>query len=342
MQPHLRTLTLVALAVVAAACGGAAPPSSLTGSPSAQLSPTPSAPGSTAPVTPSGTASTTLEPSPVPPDPTVSPTPQTTAGEIDHPTDPTTAILRAEHVGGFMMIGHGFARRPYFTLYGDGTVVYRPLAEPNPDPGAPFQPMQVARMSEDQIQALLRFALGPGRLLNAKPSYFNPLIADAPDTVFTLAAGEFSRKVQVTAINEDSDQLPDRADIEGFRQLDALLADFGMQVAEGRATAAGPYVPTSYTGMLFANEATPETKDWPWPELTAANLVPGPGEFSGLLVALTPAQVKKLVAVPNGGLIGYQVRGPDKKAYILSIRPDLPEDPPLGTDEPLPSASPAP
>ena len=54
------------------------------------------------------------------------------------------------------------------------------------------------------------------------------------------------------------------------------------------------------------------------------------GEFGQKLLQLTPDQVAKVIPVPNGGLIGYALKGPDGKNYQLALRPNLPDDLPPG------------
>ena len=79
------------------------------------------------------------------------------------------------------------------------------------------------------MQALLRYALGTGRLLNAKETYDNGQIADAPTTIFNLNAGGLQKVVNVYALSEMTEPGPDAADRNGFSQLYALLSNFATQ-----------------------------------------------------------------------------------------------------------------
>jgi hypothetical protein len=240
-------------------------------------------------------------------------------------------ILRVEQQGGFVMPGFVFARVPGFNLYGDGTIVYRPLD--NGTFGDVFPPLQVAHMDEEHVQALLRFVLGQGRLAGAKPLYSSDAGAgDIPQTIFTLAAGDFSKKVVIQALGAEDPQTSadDARDRAAFLALRDFLEDFGKQVATGQAEIVGPYAPTAYIGEMFPTGAPPDaaSKSWPWPEITQQQLIVGPNDNQTFLVDLTPDQVAKLSSVPLGGIVGLQVTGPDKKGYSISIRPLLPDDKP--------------
>ena len=73
---------------------------------------------------------------------------------------------------------------PHFTLYGDGTVIFRnPMLEPPPAEGSVFKmnPLRTAKLSEEQIQDLLMLALTEGGLAVARPEYRNDMVADAGD-----------------------------------------------------------------------------------------------------------------------------------------------------------------
>ena len=80
-------------------------------------------------------------------------------GAIDHATGATDVLLRYDVGGGLMMPGFSATQTPIFTLYGDGTVVFRnQTAEPPPAIGSvmPMSPLRTAKLSEEQIQAAPR------------------------------------------------------------------------------------------------------------------------------------------------------------------------------------------
>jgi len=80
---------------------------------------------------------------------------------------------------------------PEFTLYGDGTVIVRPdLARP-PVAQGPIvraRPFRTAHIDEDQVQSLLRFAIGEGGLADACEEYVSQTDADV-SSAFTIRAG---------------------------------------------------------------------------------------------------------------------------------------------------------
>ena len=72
----------------------------------------------------------------------------------------TDVILRYEEGGGFVMPAWTAAQAPAFTLYGDGTIIFR---NPNQDAARrpvgsvmPFHPFRTAKMNEEQIQDAAR------------------------------------------------------------------------------------------------------------------------------------------------------------------------------------------
>ena len=52
-----------------------------------------------------------------------------------------------------------------------------------------MNPLQTAKLSEEQIQDVLAFALGEGGLAAARPEYLNQMIADASTAIFTIDTG---------------------------------------------------------------------------------------------------------------------------------------------------------
>ena len=133
-----------------------------------------------------------------------------------------------ENGGGFVPMQFFATQIPQFTLYGDGTVVYRPL--PSADGatfGDPLPPFQTGKLSEAAVQRLLAYALETGRLADAKSSYDNMQIADASSTYFTLNADGLEKTVSVYALSETTEPGEDAADRNGMAKLSERLMDFG-------------------------------------------------------------------------------------------------------------------
>ncbi len=296
------TFALLALALVALT-------SACTGGPGA--SPTPSVPPT---------------PSPAP-----TPTPSPTFGpnDISHPTGATDIVLRLEQGGGFVPINFLITQAPAFTLYGDGTVIFKQVDTRMSDPmgGQAELPWLVGHLDESQVQALLQFALSTGHLGNAKENYDNGGIADAPSTFFTINAGGVDKTVSVYALGLEGQPGPDVADRQGFSQLAAVLNNFQAQsgVDLGEVT---PYDAALYKVVLLDNgfgQPAGQAKDWPWADLAPSDW-PAAGDEPGRIKMLDREHVAKLLDVPNGGHIGVWVKEPDGTIVQFGIRPLLPDE----------------
>lgn len=270
--------------------------------------------------TPSSSPSVTVAPTP-----TAEPTGGT--GEIDHPTEPTAIVLRMEEGGGFVPIEFNVTSTPQFTLYGDGTVIYRPAEQAQGGLGfpGPLTPLQRATMTPAQVDELLRFALTQGRLADARAQYEDNTIADAPTTTFSIDAGGITKSVAVYALGIDNPQQQDRPERAGFLTLAEALRNFGAQVERGNATDAGRYEPESYRAILVESQPQGELLEWPWDDLTLDDFS-ADEEFSPLNAIITKEQALVVHEEPFGGLMGILVEAPDGTPYSLNLRPLLPEE----------------
>ena len=254
------------------------------------------------------------------------------AGGIDHKTGASDVLLRYDEGGGLMMAGYSAAQAPIFTLYGDGTAIFRnPLMEPPTAQGStmPFSPLRTAKLSEEQIAELLTLALGEGGLAVARPNYDNPMVADAGTTVFTIEAGGIKKAVSIMALGMDVDPSnPDGPARAAFKKLADRLADFD----QGGSLETSVYEPKAYRATLVENGgmAAPDTVDWPWSDLTVKDFKPDadPNGNQFPHATLTAQQVAALgVKDVEGGFFGTPIKGSDGKPYILAVRPILPDDP---------------
>jgi hypothetical protein len=302
MSKLSRALLLVGLIALLVACTGAA----------------------STPVNPGGSGS--------PEDPGASASPEEPAtGAIEHATGATDVVLRLDEGGGFMIRGGGATLVPPFTLYGDGTVVFRnPAVEPPPAVGPVMvgNPMRTAKLDEDQIQDLLNFALTEGGLGVAKLQYDNPMVADAGTAIFTIRAGGLDKTVNVYALGLDDPNVPDRPARAAFTTLSERLTNFD----QDGTFATDVYVPSGYRGILLDTGGFPGEApiEWPWADIQPADFIGD--EATGVLpTRVMTAEELAVLGVDGieGGFQGMTLVDPDDpaKTYSFSVRPLLPDEP---------------
>jgi hypothetical protein len=291
-------LACLSLAIAVGACGGSA-------------SPRPS-------VAPSGSASTTGSTSGEPP-----------TGEIDHPTGAADVVLRLEEGGGFVPMGALVGQAPSFSLYGDGTVIFRNLfAEPTPPgPLVRDRPFRTARLSEDQVQGLLEFALVDGGLGIARASYENPMVIDAGTSYFTINAGGVDKTVTIVALDFAEEGVPDLAARQAFKRLAERLRDFD----EGGSIETAVWEPERYRGVLYDAFGGGDPVAWPWPDIEPDDFVarndpdaPATG-FPSRVMTLDEVAALELDDIA-GGIQGLIVALPDGSQFSLALRPLLPDE----------------
>jgi hypothetical protein len=300
MSHFARPAILAVLALSVVACGGA----SATGSPPPTSTPS-SGPSSPPSATPGG------------------------VGAIEHATDPTDVLLRLEEGGGFVAPSFLITQAPIFTLYGDGTIVFRNPKKEGPPPVGDvvrFGPFRTARLTEDQIQATLLRAIGEGGLGPARPKYENNMVADASTTTFTVRAGGLDKTVSVYALGMDDPTSTDLLARAAFQKLAAALSDFD----QGGSIPTQAFTPERYRGILLdGGPGAPNARKWPWAALKPADFVaPGdPNSFQLPVRVLAVGEVAELgIEGVEGGLTGATFIGSDGKFYAFSLRPLLPDD----------------
>jgi hypothetical protein len=297
--PALPLATVLAMAILLAACGA-------TGS------------GTAAPTVTASTAA-----------PSSTPMPPATPTGIVHPTGANEIVMRFDNGGGFVPIEWMAAHVPYFTLYGDGRVVFvrtSTSVEPSADGVLTGSPLRTAALSEPRVQDLLLFALTKGGLGAARAEYPNPMVADAPTAVFEIHADGADRRVAVVALGMDGEPGPDTLARKAFQELADLLGDFD----RGGSLASVSYKPAAYRAVL--NDASGaqgvQVRTWPWPALTLADFaLPADADTLQLRTrVLAPGEAEAIgVTGFEAGIVGgVYLRAPDGSLCSLVLRPLLP------------------
>lgn len=252
---------------------------------------------------------------------------------IAHPTGPTDVILRMATGGGFVAPGTLLTEIPEFSLYGDGRLVFRDPAtsyvEPSPTDGVARRlPFQSARLTEDQVQAILADAIGPGGLEKAEELYVPCCIADAPSTTFTLHAGGLDKTVTVGALGfESPNQGQDQAERAAFQALARRLVEPALG-----ATTATTFEPAAYRGILsdaVALDPSVATRPWPWTTFGPDGFTPS-ADAGALPIPRRTLQASDVAALGiaeiEGGADSIALKTSDGKVYQLALRPLLPDE----------------
>jgi hypothetical protein len=252
---------------------------------------------------------------------------------LDHATGPTDVILRMATGGGLMAPGALLTEIPEFSLYGDGTVVFRDPARSYVEPYRPDGiglrlPFQTARLSEAQVQAVLEDAIGRGGLGAARESYPPIGIADAPSTTFTIRAGGLDKQVTVGALGfEQTQPSPDDSARKAFQVLAQRLVapDLGEAIAVA-------YSPGRFRGILTeAGDMAPvvRPRPWPWTTFGPADFAPS-ADAAGLPTptrTLTTGDVAALrLEGVEGGAVSIALEATGGAVYLLALRPLLPDE----------------
>lgn len=196
----------------------------------------------------------------------------TSAGGIDHPTGADELVLRVEYQGGFVPFEYTLRRVPSWSLYGDGTVIVEgPVIEIYPGPALPS--LLALTLTEEAVQAILEEARDAG-LMVGRASYEYPCIADAPDTVFTVNADGATSVVSAYALGfSDPETECPGVDIQAraeLREFGELIGDLQSWLPEGSIGPEQPYVPTEvrvYVLPYAGQPDLPQTEtEWPLAE----------------------------------------------------------------------------
>jgi hypothetical protein len=267
-----------------------------------------------------------------------SPTPSTQPidvpiGRIEHATGLTDVVLRFDSYPDYGICelcgGWGpFTPGPEFTLYGDGTVIFRnDQAEPPPAEGPIIRAtaFKVAHLDENRIQSLLRFALGEGGLWNARERYEAQDTDPVGSSIFTIRAGGIDKRVEVVGSHVPFDVLTD------------YLRTFDERVNVSTRV----WMPDHYWGLLIevgswikngvlSEPADTDVVSWPWRGTAPGDFARRPSDPIGVNPrrVMSSEDASVLGLSDNGGVVQrIYLRGPDNKTiYSFSLWPMLPDE----------------
>jgi Regulator of chromosome condensation (RCC1) repeat len=249
---------------------------------------------------------------------------------LEHATGSTDVLLRFNRQPDFGvgdLEGELFQPGPEFTLYGDGTVIFRDdLAELPPRDGYILRvnPFLTAQLDEAQIQSLLAFAIAKGGLGSACAEYGTTDTDVVGFDGFTIHAGDVDKDVVDT----------------GSGPFGVLREHLGNFAESGIATSV--WAPDRYWGNLLdatifqyiSDGTTPGlaefgTVPWPWPAIKPADFVPADAHGNGdLRRILTPEEASVLGLSDDGGVVKrIYIVGPDGYTiYYFSMWPVAPDE----------------
>ena len=183
---------------------------------------------------------------------------------ITHPTGAGAVVLRVTTGGGFVPAEYNLRAMPSFTLYGDGTIIV-PGAVIQIFPGPALSPLVRSKLSETQMQALLKRArqaglLAPGRIDYGDMGEIG--VADAPTTTLRVNAGGRSvvRHAYALGIAAGSGRLsPEK--VKARQALARFVAKLPQGLAGGRYV---PHALAAYVGP-FRGQPQPGAGKVVWP-----------------------------------------------------------------------------
>lgn len=243
------------------------------------------------------------------------------------PEDPDTVLIRIEDVGGYTIAGFDYVRVPQFVLYADGRL-FQVGAQIAIFPAPLLPPLLVGTLTEEQIHEVLAAAAEAGLASGTDATYGPGMVADAPDTLFTVWGPDGVTRTQFGAFGLEQ-TFPDpaealaRADAQAF--VDRLVM---LPVAD-----AGPYVPSAFRLLSIPypdleDELTQEPVAWPGTTslATAGTLVIPDYPESGRCIVITGDEAAAVwPALANANELTPFVS--DGAEFRLVIRPLLPGEP---------------
>lgn len=245
------------------------------------------------------------------------PPPSGGSGGIEHP-DGDEAVLIVSHEGGFVPIDFMLRAMPTFVMLGDGRV-FQQGAVPAIFPGPALPPILVRQLNAAGIQQVLEAVQHTGLFtqdLDLRGA--TGMVADAPDTVFTLNAAGRTVTIRVYALgllSPDTGFPPTMGsgEVEAHRLLSALLD--GLMMIDTSVTADGwadtgwqPWEPEAF--RLYVRDTGGEPPDDQLPE-----------DVRNWPIDADPATFGEEVILLGDGTRCGAVDGEDGSAWLAALQP---------------------
>jgi hypothetical protein len=268
-----------------------------------------------------GCATQVVVPTPTPIATAPSPTPAAT----DRPRGAMDVVLRMSVGGGLRYPGATVELPPYFTLYGDGRVIYLRWTTKGTETSVEIQ---MARATDEQIDQLLVGALDDGGLATASGHYSEGPFADDVTTTFQIHAAGIDKSVSVYGLGHEEEGVPDLAIRRQMAELKTRLGSFDTDVAAGRVEDLGGFEPEWYRVTL--DHPWPEleatTREWPWHDLEPDDFR---SDLNGFPVhSLTEEQAALIAEPPMSAPDDVVMRGPNGIEYLIRLVALLPDQVP--------------
>lgn len=194
---------------------------------------------------------------PPPSDETLPPATDAPGGAIEHPTGADDVVVRIAHEGGFVPVEMNFSRTASLIVTGDGrAIVEGPVIAIYPGPMLPN--LQVQSFGDDGVQEVLALADEHG-LLQEREYASNDMIADAADTVVTIAAGGEVYEHRAYALGMDDETDEARIALDAFVEEALALANDGTL----EPYASDSFLIKAFPATEMADDVEPNYVDWP-------------------------------------------------------------------------------
>ena len=225
-----------------------------------------------------------------------------------------TVVLRMSVGGGLAPEAAASIEVPVFTLYGDGSIIFRRSTAADP-PG----PLWTTSLSESAVDGLIEDARTTLDTATYRDGGRNGSIADAPRTTITLAIDGTPTARSINVLGT------------GGNASDAIV-EFASRLGGVDAWLPDDVVPTPFAAAWYAvvfieeDPELPGVEPWPWTDLSVDDLIAVAGGGSVVSALLRPDQVALVLDEPSGPRSDIVLATTDGDAYRMLLRPLLPDE----------------